>query len=109
MALAPNKVPELEERAGLNTWQRVLIYLGILAVGVTLSIYIDDHYHVGGDRAIGLALGPVFVLAATGWPWWLYGTIRRVRWFGLIKSDTVMRLALLVIGGFLVVMGLGLF
>jgi len=92
----------------LKPWQRVLVYLGILAVGVALSLYIDARYHLGDDRSIGLALGPIFLLTATGWPWWLYDTIRRVRWFGLIKNDTAMRVVLAVIGGFLVLMGAGL-
>ncbi len=99
-------VPSDQDR-NLQPWQRILIYLGVLVVGIALSIYINDHYHVGDDRSIGLALGPIFLLAATGWPWWLYDTIRRVRWFGLIRNETAMHIVLAVIGGLLVLLGVG--
>ena len=91
----------------LHTWQRIVIYFALLIVGVTASIILDDHYHLGENRSIGLSLGPLFLLTASGWPWWLYDTVRRVRWFAIITNDTAMKVVLAIIGGALLLMGVG--
>ena len=91
----------------LERGQRFVVHWGIIVAGVALSFYIDAHYHVGKLRSVALPLAPIFLLAATGWPWWLYETVRRARWFGLIRNDTAMRVILAVIAGFLILIGAG--
>ena len=89
----------------LRRWQRVLIYLGILAILAALMLLFDHRYHVGEDRAAAIVGGAFYLLAATGHPWWLYDTVRHVRWFDAISDDASMRVVLIFLGVLLLALG----
>jgi hypothetical protein len=90
----------------LKTWQRVVIYFALLVVLVAISVTIDFRFHLGVDRSTAITGGALFLVTATGRPWWLFDTIRRVRWFALISSDHAMRWVLAVLGLVLILVGL---
>jgi hypothetical protein len=91
----------------LRRWQRVLIYFGILGIMVYLSLQVDGTYHLGEDRSVAIVGGALYLLAATGHPWWLYDTVRHVRWFDAITDDGTMRVLLTILGLLLLLLGLG--
>jgi hypothetical protein len=64
-----------------------LVYMSSLVAGVlpiTLIPTLGRGPAVAWIFAIG---GAQFLVAASGRPWWLYGTIRRAGWFRNITSD----------------------
>jgi hypothetical protein len=84
----------------------VLGYLVILA-GVLGLTFAGEHYlHVGSTRLIFGLCGLLFLVAAGGWPAWVYQVVRRVRWFARIESDQTMRLVLVGLGSALILTAL---
>ena len=84
----------------------VSAYLGLLVVVVVLSFVAQSTLHVHAENAMLVLCGAFFLLGATGRPWWLYGTIRRLRWFAAIGSDRAMRAVLALLGVLLVIGGI---
>lgn len=81
-----------------NTGQFIAVYLGTLVLGVAPALYLKHSYGIPVQRTTLVFFGVVFLWASTGRPWWLYGTIRRVRWFVLIQSEVAMRRLLALLG-----------
>lgn len=84
----------------------ITVYVAILILAVSLAFGLKGLYHVPAERTVPVSLGGMYLVASTGRPWWLYETVRRVRWFALFESDAVMRVVLAVIGAGLVLVGL---
>ena len=84
----------------------IAVYVTSLVVAVALAIALERLYHVNARRTTLVFCGGMFLAASTGHPWWLYETIRRVRWFALIGSDRAMRVVLVLFGAFCVLAGL---
>ncbi len=76
----------------------LMVYVGTLMGGVGLALYLERAHNVPGHRVIFGFVGLLFLLASSGYPWWLYESIRRVGWFAAIESDKTMRMLLRVIG-----------
>lgn len=84
----------------------ITVYVAVLILAVSLAFGLEGLYHVPAVRTVPVFLGGMYLVASTGRPWWLYETVRRVRWFALFESDGVMRVVLAVIGAGLVLVGL---
>lgn len=89
----------------LTVWHFVGIYSSLVMGSVALSLWVERHYGIDGHRTILVCLGALFMLASTGRPWWLYGTVRRVGWFAAIDNEGWMRGLLFTIGALCVVIG----
>lgn len=74
------------------------IYVAMLAIAIVSAIAFDAWFGIEPLRT-GLGIGALgYLLAATGRPWWLYYTLRRIRWFAFINTDRHMRILLVVLG-----------
>jgi hypothetical protein len=89
----------------LTYGQRLAVYLSVLLFGLVASMLLHGHFGLSVDRAVCLAVGPLFLLTATGRPWWLYATIRDIEWFTLITNEIGMRVVLAVLGVLAVLFG----
>jgi hypothetical protein len=76
----------------------VSVYVGILVGCIVSAVVLKARAGVPAERTILAVCGAVFLVAACGRPWWLYATVRRVRWFALIRSDRAMRAILVTLG-----------
>jgi len=76
----------------------VATFSGSLLVCMGLAFYLELGLGLVQGSGAMLISGLLFVLAATGRPWWLYGTIRRLGWFAAISRDRWMKLVLGVLG-----------
>jgi hypothetical protein len=76
----------------------VSVYVGILIVSVASAVALESRAGIPPQRTILVVCGAIFLVAASGRPWWLYATVRRVRWFALIRSDRTMRVVLAAVG-----------
>jgi hypothetical protein len=85
--------------------QFLAVYLGFVVLGVATAVYLEHAYAINGVRSIALFAGIVFLLASTGRPWWLFGTLRRLGWFAAISSDGTIRVVLAAIGAVLALVG----
>jgi len=94
------------EQRSLRTGHFFAVYVGMLVVGVGGAAVAERWYGLPAERSILVSCGGMFLLAATGRPWWLYATIRRLGWFAAITNDIAMRLLLAVIGVGLIAGGL---
>lgn len=84
----------------------ITVYLGSLTValfGALLGAYL---FRVPALRVMFVIVGAQFLLAASGRPWWLHATMRRVGWFSQIKSDATIRRLFSAIGAAAVSAGL---
>jgi hypothetical protein len=86
--------------------QRVGIYFAVLFTTTAFAILIHSRFNLGLDRSTLIAAGMLFLITATGQPWWLFDTVRRVRWFGMIESDRAMQWVLVLLAVFLIILGL---
>jgi len=84
----------------------IAVYTGFVLGSVGLALLLDQALGLPARGGVLVLSGGIFVVASSGRPWWLYETMRRVRWFGSIRSDATMRMLLLLIGVFAVVAGL---
>jgi hypothetical protein len=82
------------------------VYVGSLAVGIALAVILERQYGINAYRTILVYCGGFFLLGATGHPWWIFATLRRLGWFALIESDAAMRVVLGVLGTAVAAFGL---
>ncbi len=82
----------------LTTRVFVLVYGGSLVIGTASAFAVQSAWGISPYRVMVAEGSLLFLGASLGRPWWLYETIRRLGWFGLIESDRAMRLVLLVLG-----------
>jgi hypothetical protein len=82
------------------------VYLGTMGLAVGLAIILESTYRIQGPRTILITLGTTFLVAGSGRPVWLYGTIRRLGWFSAIRNDATMRTTLTLMGAGAVLAGL---
>jgi hypothetical protein len=105
--LSPS-VPASDGKAKLTVGTFVVVYLGTLVAAIALALALEALAGIPGRRTGLVFCGAVFLLAATGRPWWLYTTVRRVRWFALIESDRAMRILLAVVGSAVILAGIAM-
>jgi hypothetical protein len=74
------------------------VYVGWIVVSLAAAFYLQHLYGLDARRGVLVVSGGIMVLASSGHPWWLYETLRRVRWFGSIRSDGTLRPIMLAIG-----------
>ena len=86
------------EQRSLRTGSFFAVYAGTLLLTAAGAAAAERWHGLPYENGLLVVLGAIFSLAATGQPWWLYGTIRRAGWFAGIESDIAMRLLLAVIG-----------
>lgn len=72
---------------------RISIALALLAA----AYWCEYRYDLSTGQVIFGLAALVSAIAATGWPPFLFGSIRNGRWFRLIRSDTTMRRVLAAI------------
>ena len=78
-------------------------YLGILGLGLALSVTAKRLFHVHPLRAAFIYCGALFLAAgAADWPRTAFLLIRQLRWFGSIREDFLVRWIMILIGVFLV-------
>ena len=82
------------------------VYVGSLAVGIALALILERQYGINAFRSLLVYGGSFFLLGATGRPWWIFATLRRLGWFALIESDAAMQVVLGVLGAVLAAFGL---
>jgi hypothetical protein len=91
-------------RPSLSPGSAIRWYVGSLLAGVAFILTAAFAFGVHPIRA-GLIYGAgLYLLAAAGRPMGLFAMLRQLRWFGLIKSDLVVRLIIAVIGVWLAVL-----
>lgn len=93
------------EEPELTVGTFVSIYVAILVVSVVSALVLKSKAGIPGERTILVVCGAVFLVAASGRPWWLYATVRRVHWFALIRSDRAMRVVLATLGTAVILAG----
>ena len=76
----------------------VATFSGSLLVCMGLAFYLEIGLGLVRGSGAMLTSGLLFLIAATGRPWWLYGTIRRLGWFAAISRDRWMKLLLGALG-----------
>ena len=74
------------------------VYLATLTAAILVTAVLDERFDVDSEQAVLVFLGGLFVIASSGRPWWLFQTVRALRWFPFVGSDAVLRLLLLVVG-----------
>ncbi len=84
----------------------ITVYLGSLAVAIIGALLGAYLFQVHPLRAGFVIVGAQFLLAASGKPWWLHATMRRLGWFSQIKSDATIRRLFSAIGAAAVSAGL---
>lgn len=77
------------------------VYVGVLIGTLLAGIAVEEWYGIDAERTGTFIFAGIFLLASTGWPWWLYASVRRLGWFGAIESGRTMRIVLVVLGLFL--------
>jgi hypothetical protein len=82
------------------------VYVGWIVVSLAAAFSLQHLYGLDARRGVLVVSGGIMALASSGHPWWLYETLRRVRWFGSIRSDGTLRPIMLVIGVFAMWVGL---
>jgi hypothetical protein len=105
-ALSQTGDPSSPHRHRVTVSVFITVYVATLIVALALAIGLEALYGVSAYRTIVIFSGGMFLLASTGRPWWLYETIRRLRWFALIERDAVMRVILFLVGLFCGLAGL---
>jgi len=90
--------PSSPHRARVTVRLFITVYAATLVLAVGLAFGLEALYGINSYRTIAVSCGTMFLVASTGRPWWLFETIRRVRWFALIQRDSVMRTLLAAIG-----------
>jgi len=104
-ALSETGDPSSLHRGKTTVGVFITVYVATLVTAVALALGLESLYDIQGEGTILVFCGAMFLLASTGKPWWLYETIRRVRWFAFIERDAVMRAVLAVIGAFCIAGG----
>jgi len=82
------------------------VYVGWILVSIAAAFYLQHLFGLDARRGVLIVSGGIMVFASSGHPWWLFETIRRVRWFGSIRSDGTMRAVMLALGVFAIWAGL---
>jgi hypothetical protein len=82
------------------------VYVGWIFLSLAGAFYLQHLYGLDARLGVLVVSGATFVVASSGHPWWLYETIRRVRWFGSIRNDGTMRSIMFAIGIFAIWAGL---
>jgi hypothetical protein len=67
------------EESKLTVGTFVSVYVGILVVAVGSGLVLEERTGISADRTILAVCGAIFLVAASGRPWWLYATLRRIR------------------------------
>lgn len=96
----------LRDGRQLSPYHFAAVYAGFLVGTVSLGLVAEAQWGVNGEGAISVLAGLVFLVAATGHPWWLFRTIKNLGWFSFF-SARVMQAILAVLGGTLVLFGIG--
>lgn len=74
------------------------VYLATLAAATALAVVLDERLDVDAEQTVLVFLGAMFTVAGSGRPWWLFQTVRALRWFSFVKSDEVLRIMLVFMG-----------
>ena len=82
------------------------VYVGWIVLSIAGAFYVQHLSGLDARRGVLVTSGAIMILASSGHPWWLYETLRRVRWFGSIRSDGIMRAVMLAVGAFAIWAGL---
>jgi hypothetical protein len=80
--------------------------LMLLVLPIALSAFALATYHVPFLLTLLLSTGVIYLVAAIGWPRWVYLALRGMRWFSRIADPVKMRLLMLVIGLLLLLAGI---
>jgi hypothetical protein len=104
--LTTDLVADVSNNSSLTVRHFVFVYFGFLVLGVSGAFLLERFAGIEAKRGTLLVCGPIFVLASTARPWWLFATIRSLGWFGAIRSDKAMRMVLLFLGLILVAFGI---
>jgi hypothetical protein len=103
-------VPQLQEAArAMPEWadstrpsysgSRLLaVYAGIIIGCLAIAFAGEALTGIDGRRLVIGALGSVFLIAATGRPSVFFETVRNMGWFRSIRSDTAIRILLVLLG-----------
>jgi hypothetical protein len=62
------------------------VYVGWILLSLAGAFYLQHLFGLDPRRGVLIVSGATCVVASSGHPWWLYETIRRVRWFGSIQE-----------------------
>jgi len=76
----------------------VLLYLGILGFNFAAPVFLSPLLGVSYGVGVCGLTGLIFLLGATGHPWWLYETLRSVRGWGIGLRIGSVRLFLVPVG-----------
>jgi hypothetical protein len=82
------------------------VYVGWILLSLAGAFYLQHLFGLDPRRGVLIVSGATCVVASSGHPWWLYETIRRVRWFGSVRNDGTMRSTMFAIGIFAIWAGL---
>ena len=93
--------PAQDDRREMSFLEFLAGYLLTLGVMVAGALLADSYFNWGPYRGVVLSVGVLYLLAAAVYPGWLFQIVRRVRWFGAIESDELMRFILVLLGGLL--------
>jgi hypothetical protein len=85
----PREMSFLEFLAGY------LVTLGAMVGG---GLFLESYFGWSPLRGLFLAGAILYLLAAALYPGWLFQVVRRVRWFGSIESDELIRALLIILG-----------
>jgi hypothetical protein len=86
--------------------QWVAAYIAIIGSVLAVGFALNALAGINLARSVFFQLALVFLLASTGKPWWLYGTIRRTGWFALIRDERSLRAILWLLAVILMVLAL---
>jgi len=97
LGIEPSGKPSQPGRT-LRVWHFVTIYGGSLVIVASLALALENIFGISSEAGLLSGCGTMFLVAASGRPWWLYATIRRLGWFAAITSDKWMKTTLAVLG-----------
>ncbi len=86
--------------------QFLTVYLGFLGLALVVAVLGDQLLGLHPMRVIFVETGLLFLVAASGRPWWVFATIRRLGWFSDIENDKTIRGIIGIIGLVSLVAGL---
>jgi hypothetical protein len=89
----------------LTPLQWGVAYLGIVAAGAVVAAIVATLFRISFDRAALFYSGCLFLVASTGRPPWLYQTLTLSGLLGLIESDRLLKLLLVLLGAAMLVSG----
>jgi hypothetical protein len=91
-------MPQSHDSRQLTIGGFAAVYLAALAAATVITVALDERFDVDAEQTVLVFLGGLFVLASSGRPWWLFQTVRTLRWFSFVRSDVVLRTLLFCMG-----------